>query len=166
MRYLIVLILIVFFQQISFSQLNDRATNPKMLGELVFKSFQEENYETFLKYIFSEADCDRMSRNSNAPDNLKVAIAKQMKSLTNYIRQTSKENFENIISVGKDKKLEWKNVKLTDVKFDTKNQSNIQSSDIFLFCQHKEKIFLIKLDNCHKSDAWLMMDEAEIQFEE
>jgi hypothetical protein len=92
-----VLIFIGFFQQISFSQLNDRATNPKMLGELVFKSFQEENYETFLKYLFSEADCDRMSRNSNASDNLKVEIVKQMKSLTNYTRQTSKENFENII---------------------------------------------------------------------
>ena len=166
MRHLLTIALITFFQATTFSQVDKRPTDPKELGEMVFESFQNENYELFLKYIFTEADCDTMANNADAPDSLKIKVVKQMKGLTNHIRQTSKENFEMIISTGKQKGLDWKKVKLTDVKFEIKNRDNIQSSDIFLLCKYKDTIFQIKLDNCHKSDAWLMMDKAEIRFKE
>jgi hypothetical protein len=166
MRNLLTFTFIALFQLTTFSQVDKRPTDPKMLGEMVFKSLQDENYETFLKYIFTEADCDTMAKNADAPDSLKTSVVKQMKGLTNHIRQTSKENFEMIISTGKQKGLNWKKVKLTDVQFEIKNRDNIQSADIFLICNYKDKIFQIKLDNCHKSDAWLIMDKAEIRVEE
>lgn len=166
MKHLLAIALITFYQSTAFSQADKRPTDPKELGEMVFKSFQDENYELFLKYIFSEADCNTMAKNADAPDSLKIEVVKQMKGLTNHIRQTSKENFEMIISSGKQKGLDWKKAKLTDVKFEIKNRDNIQSSDIFLLCKYKNEIFQIKLDNCHKSDAWLMMDKAEIRFKE
>ena len=166
MRHLLTITLIAFFQLTTFSQVDKRPTDPKMLGEMVFKSLQDESYETFLKYIFTEADCDTMAKNANAPDSLKITVVKQMKGLTNHIRQTSKENFEMIISTGKQKGIMWKKAKLTDVKFEIKNRDNIQSADIFLLCEYKDKVFQIKLDNCHKSDAWLMMDNVEIRFKE
>ncbi len=166
MRHLLTITFIALFQLTTFSQVDKRPTDPKMLGEMVFKSLQDENYETFLKYIFTEADCDTMAKNADAPDSLKISVVKQMKGLTNHIRQTSKENFEMIISTGKQKGLDWKKVKLTDVKFEIKSRDNIQSSDIFLLCQYKNIIFQIKLDNCHKGDAWLMMAKAEIRFKE
>lgn len=166
MRNLLTFTFIALFQLTTFSQVDKRPTDPKMLGEMVFKSLQDENYETFLKYIFTEADCDTMAKNADAPDSLKISVVKQMKGLTNHIRKTSKENFEMIISTGKQKGIKWEKVELTDVKFEIKNRDNIQSADIFLLCKYKDKIFQIKLDNCHKSDAWLIMDKAEIKFKE
>jgi len=166
MKHLMTILLITLFQATIFSQVDKFPTDPKMLGEIIFTSFQDENYEIFLKYIFTEADCDTMVKNAIAPDSLKATVVKQMKGLTKHIRQTSKENFDVIISIGKQKGIDWKKVELTDVKFEIKNRDNIQSADIFLLCMYKEKIFQIKLDNCHKSDAWLMMDKAEIRFKE
>lgn len=164
MKLLLTIALITFFQMTSFSQVDKRPTDPKELGEMVFKSFQDENYEMFLKYIFTESDCDTMAKNADAPDSLKITAVEQMKRITNYIRQTSKENFEMIISTGKQNGLDWRKTKLTDVLFEIKSNDNIQHSDIFLFCEYKDKIFLIKLDDCHKSDSWLMLGNTEIQF--
>lgn len=166
MKHLLIIVLITFFQSAAFSQVDKRPTNPKELGEMVFKSLQDENYELFLKYIFTEADCDTMAKNADAPESLKITVVKQMKELTNHIRQTSKENFGLIISTGKQKEIVWQKTKLTDVKFEIKNHVNIQSADIFLLCEYNDNLFQIKLDNCHKSDAWLMMDNAEIRFNE
>ena len=101
MKHLLTIALFTFFQLTTFSQVNIRPSDPKQLGEMVFKSFQDENYELFLKYIFTEADCDIMAKNADAPDSLKITAVEQMKNRTNYIRQTSKENFELIISIGK-----------------------------------------------------------------
>jgi hypothetical protein len=166
MKCLLTIALITFFQSITFSQVDKRPTAPKDLGEMVFESFQDENYGVFLKYIFTEADCDTMAKNADAPDSLNVTVVKQMKGLTNHIRQTSNENFDMIISTGKQKGIKWKKVELTDVKFEIKNRNNIQSSDIFLLCKYKENVFQIKLNHCHKSDDWLMMGKVEIRFKE
>lgn len=152
--------------QVTFSLEVKRPADPKNLGEVVFKSFQNESYETFLKYIFTEADCDTMVKNADAPDSLKITVVKQMKGLTNYIRHNSKENFEMIISAGKQKGIVWKKAKLTDVTYDIESSDDIQSTDISLLCRYKSNVFQIKLDNCHKSDSWLMMDKAEIRFDE
>jgi hypothetical protein len=105
-----------------------------------------------------------MAKNADAPDSLKITAVEQMKYRTNYIRQTSKENFELIISIGKQNGVDWKETKLSNVFFEIKSNDNIQQSDIFLLCEYKDKIFLIKLDDCHKSDSWLMMGNAEIKF--
>lgn len=164
MKHLLIIALVAFSQLTTFSQINIRPTDPKQLGEIVFKSFQDANYELFLKYIFTEADCDTMAKNADAPDSLKITAVEQMKNRTNYIRQTSKENFELIISIGKQNGVDWKETKLSNVFFEIKSNDNIQQSDIFLLCEYKDKIFLIKLDDCHKSDSWLMMGNAEIKF--
>ena len=164
MRYFLTITLITLFLTSACSQIDRGPNDPKELGEMIFKSFQNENYQLFLKYIFTEADCDYMVKNSGTPDS--IAIAAQMKGVTNHILQTSEENFESIISTGKQNGVKWQEVKLTDVKFEIKERGKIQSADIFLFCTYKGKVFHIKLDNCHKSEAWLMMDKAEIRFEE
>ena len=166
MKHLLTVIFIALFHVTTFAQLDKRPADPKSLGEVVFKSLQNESYESFLTYIFTEVDCDTMAINANAPDSLKIIVVKQMKGLTTHIRQTSKENFDMIISTGKQNGIVWEMARLTDVKFEIKNRDNIQSADIFLLCEYKDILFHIKLDNCHKSNAWLMMDNAEIRFKE
>ena len=166
MKYLLTITIITLLQSITFSQIDKWPTDPSELGKMVFKSIQDEDYALFLKYIFSEADCETIAKNADVPDSLKITVLEQVKGISNHIRQTSKENFEMIILTGEQKGIKWKKVKLTDVKFEIKNKDNIQSSDIFLFCKYKDKVFQIKLDNCHKSDAWLMLDNIEMSFKE
>ena len=120
----------------------------------------------FLKYIFTAADGETMVKNALASDSAKITIIEQVNGISSHIKQTSKENFEMIIIAGNHKGIKWQKVKLLDVKFQIKNKNNIQSTDIFLLCKYKEIKFQIKLDNCHKSDAWLMLDNPEINFNE
>lgn len=166
MKYLVTITLITFLLSTSFSQIDKRPTDPTLLGKMVFKSFHNEDYELFLKYIFTEADGETMVKNALASDSAKITIIEQVNGISSHIRQTSKENFEMIILAGNQKGIKWQKVKLLEVKFQIKNKNNIQSTDIFLLCKYKEIKFQIKLDNCHKSDAWLMLDNPEINFNE
>lgn len=164
MKHLLTIILIAFSQSTSFSQVGKQPTDQKELGEMVFKSLQDENYETFLNCIFTEADCDTLAKKADANDSLKTDVNKRMKHLTNSMRNKSKANFETIIATGKQEGVDWKKARLKDVKFDFSDRSNIQSSDIFLLCEYKDKRFLIKLNDCLRSNAWLMIHSATIRF--
>lgn len=150
----------------SFAQENTKPSSPEKLGAKVFQSFQEESFDLFLSLIFTEADCEIMVKNADASDSLKTAVVKQMKGLAHMIRSGAKENFNFILKQGHEKGVQWSKVKLEDIKYAIKDRQNIKSSDIFLLCKYKAVDFAIKLDNCHKSDAWLMMDTVEIKFKE
>lgn len=165
-KHLLSVACMLFFQTTSYSQTDLRPSDPKMLGELIFKSFQDENFSSYLEYIFTEADCDTMAKYADAPDSMKLVVVKHMKGRVNHIRNTARDNFEVILSTALQNGVKWNKVKLEDVKFEIKNRNNVQSADIFLFCRSGKKLFQIKLDNCHKSDAWLLMDYAEIRFYE
>jgi hypothetical protein len=141
---------------------NVRPATPKDLGEIVFKSLQEENYEMFHDCVFTESDCDIMAKNADAPDSLKVMVAKQMKTVVNRTRNASKANFDQLIAKGKENNIVWNKVGLNDIKFQIKKDSNIESADIYLLCTFEKTMFTVKLDNCHKSNAWLMMDKAQL----
>lgn len=143
-----------------------RPLDPKSLGQNVFSSLQKNDLNQFLSLIFTESDCEIMANNADAPDSLKIEAVKQMKSLINKTRRDAKENFDNTINQVKQKGIKWSKVELLEIQFEVKNRQNIESSDIFLWCKFKKIEFIIKLDNCHKSDTWLMMDQVELIFKE
>jgi hypothetical protein len=165
MRFLYSLILVLLFHSTFFAQEHQKAKDPKMLGEFVFKSIQEENFDAFLSYIFTDKDCKKMIKNGKASKENKKVATNQMIGLATDIRQGSKENFNKIISVGKQKGIKWKEVKLTDIKYEIRNRDNIKSTSIFLLCKFNDKTFQIKLNNCYKSDFWLMLNKADIFFD-
>lgn len=147
-------------------QENIRPLDPEALARNVFTSLQEDDLEQFLSLIFTEEDCEIMANNLDAPDSLKTKVVKQMKGLTNMIRNGAKVNFNNTINQVKQKGIKWPKVELVDIKYEIKNRHNVESSDILLWCKFKKMKFTIKLDNCHKSDVWLMMDKIELRFQE
>ncbi len=167
MRFLFPLILFIFFSVPGCTKAGEnRPDNPKALGEEVFKSFQHKSYATFEKYLFTEADCEIMAKNIDAPEKLKPEIAQRMKAVVAVVRNHAKENFEQIIAAGEEQGVQWDKVELTAVEYELQTRDNIESTDIFLTCRYDTLIFAIKLDNCHKSEDWLMMDKAEIRFRE
>ena len=143
-----------------------RPKSPTELAKGVFESLKNNDFKSFLFLIFTEADCKIMANKGEASDSVKAIVVKQMNALTQHTRQNAKTNFNSILSQTNTKEVKWASVTLTDVKFEIKNRKGIESSDIFLFCRNGEINFIIKLDNCHKSDAWLMMDKIKVRFKE
>ena len=161
--YLIVLVLL--FQSTFFAQDYQKAKDPKMLGEFVFKSIQEERYGIFLGYIFTEEDVIKMMKRVTVSKSEKETATKQMQDIAKNIRNGSKNNFYNIISSGKQKGIVWKEVKLIEVSYSIREKENIQMADVFLICSFKNVSFNIKLDNCFKSQTWLMLDQIYLNFD-
>ena len=161
---LTILFISVFHIIVNAQANNQRAQNPDELGTLVFKSFQNENYMAFENCIFTENDCEIMCNKANATDSVKAIVVKQMQGLTERIRRLSKENFQEIVEKGKQKGIDWPHSKLSKTFFEIRKDHNIESCDIVLLCECKDTIFGIKLDNCSKSDAWLMMGQVAIKF--
>lgn len=161
--YLIVLVLL--FQSTFFAQESQKAKDPKMLGEFVFKSIQEERYGIFLDLIFTEEDVFKMMKMAKVSKSEKETTTKQMQDVAKNIRNGSKKNFYNIISSGKQKGIIWKEVKLIEVSYSIRKKENIQMADVFLICSFNDISFNIKLDNCFKSHIWLMLDQIYLNFD-
>lgn len=163
-------ILIIIFSVIigfkTFLNTDDGPSDPKVLGEAVFQTFQKNRFEDFEKLFFTEADCEKMIQHANSSDSTKKIVFERMKAVVNLKRSQAKENFQQTFEFAEKEKISLTTSVLNDVKFEIKSRNNIESSDIYLFCRSTNTSFIIKLDNCHKSDAWLMMGKVEIKLQE
>ncbi|MGN6646644.1 MAG: hypothetical protein ACTHJT_08940 [Cytophaga sp.] len=160
--------LIVWFIGIAYMQhvhaQSSRPANPNELGISVCKAFRFENFSAYDSLIFTNADCDIMIKNADAPQNAKDTVINQMYSITRSMRGKALENFQSVIKAGKDKGIKWNKIELVNVFFEIRNRKNIESCDVAVYCKEGGKVFVIMLNNCHKSDAWLMMGNTSIQF--
>ncbi|MCB9246169.1 MAG: hypothetical protein H6606_07020 [Flavobacteriales bacterium] len=166
MKHYFLLGLIVLFGTDAFSQRDIRPSDPGILGREVFEHIQNRDYEGYLRLIFSGSDCDTMVNNAHVPDSTKSYVAGIIKIHADHLRSTSKANFEKVIEDAAQRGVDWQEVELTDVKFEIRTRDAVQSADVFLFCKFREQVFQIKLDDCHRSDAWLMLGYLEIKFKE
>ena len=162
MKNIFFLIILIGFSNLCFSQNEDRPSTPKELGELVFEALKENDFQAFQRLVFTESDCEIMIENAQFPDKVKNEIVQQMKGVTKMTRNKNKVVFNHAVHQVKDQCGSWTKVKLKDVKFEINNRNNVKSADVFILCKYKGKELGINLDNCHKSDAWLMMGDLEV----
>lgn len=166
MKIFVTLILIILLQTTAFSQVDCfRPTSPIELGVLVFKSFQDQNFEKFRNCFFTEADCDTLVKYAGLSDSLKIRYTKYYKNRATYFQGVAKENFEKLIEEGERKGIVWNKIELLDVSYDgPKTENNIQSADIGIECIYGDIYFGFLIEDCHKSDSWLIIDKVEIRF--
>jgi hypothetical protein len=156
-------LIILSFCFVSNSYSQNRPTDPKVLAEQIFSALKNNDYASYEKLFFTEVDCDTMFFNSTASDSAKAKVKKGIISLAKVSKANSKSNFENVLQQSKLNNLDWDLAVLKDVQFKIKNDHNIQSADIFLWIQCNGKDFTLKLDNCAKSNYWLMLEKAEFR---
>lgn len=160
------IIIVLFLSLSSAFQLNiqQRPSTPDELAKAVYNALKQKSFTDFEKLLFTEADCDTVVINSNLPDSIKADILPRMKGLTQLVKENAEKNFKSVIEQAEQKGIDWTKVEFTEAKYEIKTRDIAPSSDIFFGGKQGDIEFYIKLDNCHKSNAWLIMDEMEIHF--
>lgn len=165
MKHLLTFVFSIFLQLTALNQVECfRPSSPIELGVLLFKSFQDQNFERFQSCFFKEADCDTVIKYSDLSDSLKIRYAKYYKNRAAYVNGIAKESFEKIIAEGEQKGLVWNKIQLLDVSYEIKRENNIQFAEIGIECIYSDIYFGFLIKDCEKSDSWLITDKVEIRF--
>lgn len=156
---------IVFSNAVHAQKIYGKAS-PKELGEAVFETLQKNDFKSFLNLIATDADVDTIVKYATASDSAKYVVRNRMKYFVFGVNEHAKNNFNEVEEKANNFGVDWKKTVIKDIKYDIRNKKNVLSTDVLIHCEQEETTFTIKLNNCHKSTAWLMMDKVDIDFEE
>jgi len=144
--------------------ITQRPQTPKQLGERVFFALQSNDSAAFIDLIFTKNDCDLMVQHADGSESLKKQVATSMYGIAETLRTHADSNFNEIRKTVKDAGIDWQTAQIYNVDYKIRTANNLESTRIIIICRHSGGTFGIKLSECRKSDAWLMLDQLEIRF--
>ncbi|RYD81877.1 MAG: hypothetical protein EOP53_05240 [Sphingobacteriales bacterium] len=93
------------------------------LAAILFESLQQQNQENFFKTVPKKAEYEAAYANFYVRDyEDKTQMRKDAKDKAAAMHVNLANNFKQLISDGKEKQIDWKNTKIRDLKYSTKDR--------------------------------------------
>ena len=135
------------------------------LGEAVFNTLHDGDFEEFKSLIITEKEWGQAMNQTASNDSSKHELVEQLKWLQGALITNTEESFNNIRNSGLLKGLEWNNIELLSVNSVVESNEFLESGTSLIIGRYKSQEFSVSF-NCCKSDVWFVCDQLKIAYRE
>lgn len=136
--------------------------NPKELGKQVFSALQNYDLSMYQQLIVLDTDCMEIMNENNdsiTEEFISKLIQRSQKTINN-----SEFVFSQILKEIYLHEIDLLQTSITQIRYTIKANESIETTDIHLVLRYQKQEFRIIIEDCIKSDSWLILGGILVEF--
>lgn len=135
-------------------------STPENLAKLAVEAIQDNDFDKFQRLCVDKQTLYQILEDSTFSDDDKVKFKSKIDDRLPRFQKEMRESFENIRQEAKKDGVELGEIKFVNTEYKVKTRKGIQEADIYVFLEHGNSTYKLKLDDCFKSKkGWRIGDD-------